>query len=107
MGNFIQRSCGRILAVHLDIAGELSLIVMRNETVDQPCDRCFATAAFSAQNHDLTVGNRQADVVNAILFTGIGIAYILEKNAPIMIPGANFVIMEQTASRRKDIVPVR
>ena len=30
-----------------------------------------------------------------------------KKNAPHIIPGANFVIIEQTASIRNDIVPVR
>ena len=62
-GDLLKRCLADIHAADLCAACKRTLIVMRNQTVQQARDCCFAAAGFAAEQDAFTLRNMQADLM--------------------------------------------
>ena len=86
-GNLIHGDIADFLTIYQNTTMNISLIKLRDQSIHQPCDRCFSAPAAATEQDTFSVRNFQIDVMQPAMFLScIGKRYIFKLNQPITPP---------------------
>ena len=86
-GNLIHGDIADFLTIYQHTAMNLPLIKLRDQSIHQPCNRCFSAPAAATEQDEFSVRNFQIDVAQPTMFLPrIGKRYIFKLNQPITPP---------------------
>ena len=99
-GNLVHGKITDFLTVYQHTAMKFPLIKLRDQSIDQACNRCFATPAAPTEQDTFSICNFQIDVMQAIMLLPIiRKGYIFKFNQPMTPPRThNSKIRKATAT---------